>query len=165
MLDQALPFQCRVMPDGPTAQTSLAPLPHTAKKSGDVPIETFDHTLPFQCLLSGATRHAAEAAGPSPARLHLYPRGQHRSALRVGAPRKECVGVPAQGSVTTSDPELMRLLAQAGVGLLYAFEPMIADELRRGSLRLVLEPYAAAVPGLFLYFPSRAQVSPALCRS
>ena len=41
------------------------------------------------------------------------------------------------------------------------FEPEIADELRRGSLRVVLEPYAAAVPGFFLYFPSRSQVSPA----
>ncbi len=59
-------------------------------------------------------------------------------------------------------PDLMRLLAVAGVGLLYSFEPQIADELRRGSLRLVLEAYAAAVPGFFLYFPSRAQVSPAL---
>jgi DNA-binding transcriptional LysR family regulator len=70
--------------------------------------------------------------------------------------------VPVQGAVTTNDTELMRLLAVAGVGLLYAFEPLIADELRRGVLRLVLEPYAAAVPGFFLYFPSRAQVSPAL---
>jgi DNA-binding transcriptional LysR family regulator len=47
------------------------------------------------------------------------------------------------------------------VGLLYAFEPHIEDELRQGRLRLVLEPYAAAVPGFFLYFPSRSQVSPA----
>ncbi|HZY02932.1 MAG TPA: LysR substrate-binding domain-containing protein [Anaeromyxobacteraceae bacterium] len=70
--------------------------------------------------------------------------------------------VPVQGPVTTNDPDLMRLLAVAGVGLLYAFEPQIADELRRGSLRLVLDAYAAAVPGFFLYFPSRAQVSPAL---
>ncbi len=70
--------------------------------------------------------------------------------------------VPVQGPVTTNDPDLMRLLAVAGVGLLYSFEPQIADELRRGSLRLVLEPYAAAVPGFFLYFPSRAHVSPAL---
>ena len=70
--------------------------------------------------------------------------------------------VPVQGSVTTNDPELMRLLALAGMGLFYAFEPRIADDLRRGSLRLVLEEYAAAVPGFFLYFPSRAQVSPAL---
>jgi len=70
--------------------------------------------------------------------------------------------VPVQGSVTTNDPQLMRLLALAGVGLVYLFEPEIADELRRGDVRLVLESYAAAVPGFFLYFPSRAQVSPAL---
>ena len=70
--------------------------------------------------------------------------------------------VPVQGPVATNDPELMFLLAVAGVGLVYAFEPQITDELRSGSLRLVLEPYAAAVPGFFLYFPSRAQVSPAL---
>ena len=40
-----------------------------------------------------------------------------------------------------------------------------AGDRRRAAtrdLRLVLEPYAAAVPGFFLYFPSRAQVSPAL---
>jgi DNA-binding transcriptional LysR family regulator len=70
--------------------------------------------------------------------------------------------VPVQGTVTTNDTELMRVLAIAGVGLLYMFEPELADDLRRGSLRLVLEQYAAAVPGFFLYFPSRAQVSPAL---
>jgi DNA-binding transcriptional LysR family regulator len=75
---------------------------------------------------------------------------------------KKAWRVPVEGTVTTNDTDLMRLLAVAGLGLLYTFEPQIADELRRGSLRLVLEPYAAAVPGFFLYFPSRAQVSPAL---
>ena len=70
--------------------------------------------------------------------------------------------VPVEGPVTTTEPELMRLLAVAGVGLMYAFEPQVADDLRKGTLRLVLEPFAAAVPGFFLYFPSRAQVSPAL---
>ncbi len=69
--------------------------------------------------------------------------------------------IPVDGPVTTNDPELMRLLAEAGVGLLYTFEGLIADELRRATLRIVLEQYAAAVPGLFLYFPSRSQVSPA----
>jgi len=70
--------------------------------------------------------------------------------------------VPVQGTVTTNDAELMRVLGVAGVGLLYLFEREIADDLRRDRLRLVLEPYAATVPGFFLYFPSRAQVSPAL---
>jgi DNA-binding transcriptional LysR family regulator len=69
--------------------------------------------------------------------------------------------VPVHGAVTSNDTELSRLLALAGVGLVYAFEPQIADDLRRGALRLVLEQYAAAVPGFFLYFPSRSQVSPA----
>jgi DNA-binding transcriptional LysR family regulator len=74
---------------------------------------------------------------------------------------KKAWRVPVEGPITTGDPELMRAVALAGVGLLYAFEPHIAEDLRQGRLRLVLEPYAAAVPGFFLYFPSRAQVSPA----
>jgi DNA-binding transcriptional LysR family regulator len=70
--------------------------------------------------------------------------------------------VPVQGPVTTNDAGLMRLLAVAGVGLVYLLESQLADDLRRANLRIVLEPYAATVPGFFLYFPSRAQVSPAL---
>ncbi len=70
--------------------------------------------------------------------------------------------VPVRGPVTTNNFELMTSLAVAGVGLYYALEPLIADELARGELRVVLEVYAPEVPGLFLYYPSRAQVSPAL---
>jgi DNA-binding transcriptional LysR family regulator len=70
--------------------------------------------------------------------------------------------VPVRGPVTTNDFALMRLLAVAGVGFIYGMEEPIADDLARGRLRMVLEPYAPAVPGLFLYFPSRAQVSAAL---
>jgi DNA-binding transcriptional LysR family regulator len=75
---------------------------------------------------------------------------------------KKTFRVPVRGPVTTNDHALRRLLATAGVGLLYTLEPLIADDIARGRLRVVLEPYAPAVPGLFLYFPSRAQVSPAL---
>ncbi|HTS82508.1 MAG TPA: LysR substrate-binding domain-containing protein [Myxococcaceae bacterium] len=70
--------------------------------------------------------------------------------------------VPVRGPVTTNSFELMRLLAVAGVGLIYAMESNIAAEVSSGRLRIVLEPYAPEVPGLFLYFPSRAHVSPAL---
>jgi len=69
--------------------------------------------------------------------------------------------VPVRGPITTNDPALRRATAIAGVGLLYTLEPTIADELARGRLRLVLEAYAPKVPGLFLYFPSRAQISSA----
>lgn len=70
--------------------------------------------------------------------------------------------VPVRGPITTNDFELMRALALAGVGLCYTLEPKIAEELAEGSLRVVLDGYAPEIPGLFLYFPSRAQVSPAL---
>ncbi|HEY8074356.1 MAG TPA: LysR substrate-binding domain-containing protein [Labilithrix sp.] len=69
--------------------------------------------------------------------------------------------VPVRGPVTTNDTGLMRTLGIAGVGLIYTLEPLVADEIARGRLRVVLEPYLPTVPGLFLYFPSRAQISPA----
>lgn len=75
---------------------------------------------------------------------------------------KKTFRVPVRGPVTTNDFALMRTLAVAGVGLHYGLEPLVADELARGKLRIVLEAFAPEVPGLFLYFPSRAQVSPAL---
>ncbi|MBU8896672.1 LysR family transcriptional regulator [Corallococcus sp. M34] len=70
--------------------------------------------------------------------------------------------VPVTGPVTTNDSALMMTLAEAGMGLAYAFEPLVETQLARGALRAVLEPYAPVVPGLFLYFPSRARMSPAL---
>jgi len=41
-------------------------------------------------------------------------------------------------------------------------EPLVREQLESGSLRRVLEPYAANVPGFFLYYPSRTQSSEAL---
>ena len=43
---------------------------------------------------------------------------------------------------------------------MYAFEPTVVPRLKRGTLRIVRAD-AAWMEGLFLYFPSRAQVSPA----
>jgi DNA-binding transcriptional LysR family regulator len=70
--------------------------------------------------------------------------------------------LPVRGGVVTNDNELALVLAEQGLGLAYAFEPVVAAQLRDGKLKRVLEPYAPTVPGFFLYFPSRAQRSPAL---
>ncbi|QSQ26399.1 LysR family transcriptional regulator [Pyxidicoccus parkwayensis] len=75
---------------------------------------------------------------------------------------KQTWRIPVRGPVVTNDQTLMRGMAEAGLGLAYDFESLIQQELKRGSLRVVLEPFSALVSGLFLYFPSRAQVSPAL---
>jgi DNA-binding transcriptional LysR family regulator len=70
--------------------------------------------------------------------------------------------VPVRGGVITNDGLLCASMARLGLGLAYAFEPMVMEDLRSGRLQRVLEPYAPTVPGYFLYFPSRAQRTPAL---
>jgi len=64
--------------------------------------------------------------------------------------------------VVTNDPQLCVTLAEQGLGLTYTFEPWLAEHLRTGRLRMVLEEYAPTMPGFFLCYPSRAQSSPAL---
>jgi DNA-binding transcriptional LysR family regulator len=70
--------------------------------------------------------------------------------------------VPVRGGVVTNDNRLRIALAEQGAGLTYVMEPVVTEQLRKGRLRRVLEPFAATVPGFFLYFPSRARSSPAL---
>jgi DNA-binding transcriptional LysR family regulator len=70
--------------------------------------------------------------------------------------------VPVRGPITTGDLGLRKKLALAGIGLIYTLEPLVADVVASRKLQVVLESYAPVVPGLFLYFPSRSQVSPAL---
>lgn len=67
--------------------------------------------------------------------------------------------VPVKGGMVTNDGRILSAWVEQGLGLGYAFEPLVADSLRAGRLRHVLEPYSASVPGFFLYFPSRAQRS------
>jgi DNA-binding transcriptional LysR family regulator len=65
--------------------------------------------------------------------------------------------VPVRGGIVTSDARLNAALAEEGVGLSYAFEPLVNDRLREGKLKVVLERYAPTVPGFFLFFPSVAR--------
>jgi DNA-binding transcriptional LysR family regulator len=67
--------------------------------------------------------------------------------------------VQARGGVVTNDGIACVSLAEQGLGLAYAMEPMVMHQLSAGTLQRVLEPYASTVPGFFLYFPSRAQRS------
>jgi DNA-binding transcriptional LysR family regulator len=67
--------------------------------------------------------------------------------------------VPVRGGVVSSDSRLSVSLAEQGVGLTYAFEPMVLDQLGSGRLERVLERYAPTVPGFFLYYPSLARRS------
>lgn len=70
--------------------------------------------------------------------------------------------VPVRGHLIVNDSALRTSMAEAGMGLAYVPEPVVAEQLRTGKLKVVLDAYAAVVPGFFLFFPSRAQSSPAL---
>lgn len=72
--------------------------------------------------------------------------------------------VAVRGGIVTNDGMVCPSLAERGLGLAYAMEPLVMDSLEAGTLQRVLEPYAPEVPGFFLYFPSRAQRTPALAR-
>jgi DNA-binding transcriptional LysR family regulator len=50
-------------------------------------------------------------------------------------------------------------LAEQGLGLAYAFEPAARERIRAGRLRVVLDAYAATIPGIFLCYASVAQRS------
>jgi len=67
--------------------------------------------------------------------------------------------LPVRGGLVTSDGLFCADWAEQGLGLAYVIEPLVTEQLRTGRLRCVLEPYAASVPGFYLYYPSRAQRS------
>lgn len=70
--------------------------------------------------------------------------------------------VPVRGGVVANDGLILMECAEEGMGLAYAFEPLARGRIASGHLRHVLEPYYAEEAGFFLYYPSRAQRSPAL---
>jgi DNA-binding transcriptional LysR family regulator len=70
--------------------------------------------------------------------------------------------VDVRGSITTPDGPLNCAFARKGLGLTYAPDLAVTEDLRLGRLENVLQPYMPRSPGLFLYFPSRAQDQPKL---
>jgi DNA-binding transcriptional LysR family regulator len=125
-------------------------------------------TDPFRFIVVGSPRYLAEHAAPERPEdlLHhecitfrLTSGALYAWELERG---RRTWRVPVRGGVVSNDGRLRIALAEQGLGLTYAMEPTMAEQLRRGRLQRLLEQFAATVPGFFLYFPSRAQRSPAL---
>src|SRR5439155_7279503 len=70
--------------------------------------------------------------------------------------------VAAKGRVICNDAALMIRAALDGVGLAYLLESMVRSELAGRRLVRVLAGFCPPFPGHFLYYPSRAHVSPKL---
>jgi DNA-binding transcriptional LysR family regulator len=69
--------------------------------------------------------------------------------------------VPVDYVFVCKERRVRMAMVEAGVGLAYMYEREAAEALQRGAVKLVLEPYAAKLPGLFLYYPGRKQTTPA----
>ncbi len=72
------------------------------------------------------------------------------------------VSVDPPGNIIVNDGALLVSFAKAGLGLSYVADIAVAPELGAGLLERVLEPFLPTTPGLFLYFPQRAQSQPKL---
>jgi DNA-binding transcriptional LysR family regulator len=62
------------------------------------------------------------------------------------------------GSLIVNDSDLLVRAAVSGVGFAYVIREHVARELTAGELVTVLDDWAPAIPGFFLYFPSRVQM-------
>ncbi len=70
--------------------------------------------------------------------------------------------VSVDGPVIVNDPALNITAAAMGLGLAYAAAPMAQARVEQGQLETALDAFCPGTPGLFLYYPSRAQVLPKL---
>ncbi len=66
--------------------------------------------------------------------------------------------IPVPSGVTADDTRATLAMARAGAGLIYGPEPIFAQDLAGGTLRLVLEEWAITGPGYHVYYSSRRQI-------
>jgi DNA-binding transcriptional LysR family regulator len=74
----------------------------------------------------------------------------------------EEITVGVAGPLILDDVEACIGAALRGVGLFRVPRSLVSRHLEQGALETVLNRYAAGIPGLFLYFPSRSTVLPKL---
>ncbi|WP_240655437.1 LysR substrate-binding domain-containing protein [Paraburkholderia phosphatilytica] len=67
-----------------------------------------------------------------------------------------------EGRLIFADDRLTRVATRAGLGVSQQFEPMVIDDLARGTLVCVLEAWTPPLPGFYIYYPARRLMPPKL---
>lgn len=70
--------------------------------------------------------------------------------------------IAVDGPLIVNDTSVNVAAAVDGIGLGYVAEPLIEQLVEQGRLETVLQQYVPDTPGMFLYYPSRAQAMPKL---
>ena len=76
--------------------------------------------------------------------------------------RGEKFQVLVDGSLILNDSLVMLDAARDGMGVVYAPEAVIRDDVRAGRLEIALPAFASISAGFYLYYPKRSQVLPKL---
>ena len=125
-------------------------------------------TPPFRFIVVGSPAYFAERSRPrhtDDLRRHACLRWRQSSGALAPWSFNDhghAVEIAVSGPLIAGDFPTMLGAAIEGIGLAQLPETMAAEGLRTGKLVHVLEPYAPVVPGVFLYYPDRRQMTPKL---
>jgi DNA-binding transcriptional LysR family regulator len=126
-------------------------------------------TPPDRLIVVGAPTYLARHPAPKhPRDLAAHQCINFRQSSRGGLYRWEFENgdddfdIAVQGNLIVNDTDAKLRAAMDGLGLAYELEAVVQPLIAAGALVPLLTNYAATTPGFFLYFPSRAQVSPKL---
>lgn len=119
---------------------------------------------PLRSIVAGAPTYIASAGEPTtPGDLAHHACIRSRTAGGAiyrweFARRGQRIDVDVPGALTLDDSGLILRAAQAGLGLCYLPESLLAASVASGRLIQVLEDWTPTYPGLCLYFPGRRHV-------
>jgi DNA-binding transcriptional LysR family regulator len=123
---------------------------------------------PFRFIIVGSPAYIARSGRPErPDDLRRH------ACLRLRRPNGalslwslndngRAIEIAVSGPLIANDFPTILGAAVEGVGLAQVPEPITAGPVAAGKLERLLEPFAAMVPGVFLYYPSRHQMMPKL---
>jgi DNA-binding transcriptional LysR family regulator len=74
----------------------------------------------------------------------------------------EEIVLEVNGPLILGDDRLVVEAALGGAGIAFLLQYMAPEAIAEGRLRRVLEDWCAPFPGVYLYYPSRRQMRPAL---
>ena len=125
-------------------------------------------TRPFPVVIVGSPAYLArrgEPRRPDDLRRHAclrFRRTNGALALWSLADNARAIEAAVSGPLIANDFPTLLGAAIDGMGLAQVPEPVAADAVRTGKLVRVLDAFAPSAPGVFLYYPSRHQMTPKL---
>jgi len=125
-------------------------------------------TPPFRFIIVGSPAYLARRkrpVRPDDLREHGCVRWRRSSgaiALWSLNDHGRAIEIAVSGPLIANDFPTQLGAALEGVGLAQVPEPIAAAALKAGKLVHVLEKFAPVAPGMFLYYPGRAQAMPKL---